>query len=316
MLATGQKFVAENDVAIGLYFDFGPMLYMQTAYTMTKFCVQHKVAKAIHQNLGTSSTEMSKDAVLVVSPVSGIATDVAAPAACPDSEISFESNLNDLVTGQDTFVFHLCPIRILKRMLSNTTITRDHEKSVFPVVVPPVTCQVFRRIQITLPYKWQLRTAHQSNKYFECGDFTTEVENDYIFEFATEVNEETTTEKDDVLEEYCMMIYVKIINGKTISVKCEGKQKAAIISDEVERRSLIPRDMTYLVHNGKVMNEQKTIEENNIEAGRKQRKKKEVGGKERRKDDETKRRHGVLEKRYNGSTQKIKRKNGKPLKKG
>ena len=74
-------------------------------------------------------------------------------------------------------------------MLSNTTITRDHEKSVFPVVVPPATCQFLTRIQITLPYKWQLRTAHQSNKYFECGDFTIEFKNDYIFEFATEVNE-------------------------------------------------------------------------------------------------------------------------------
>ena len=48
--------------------------------------------------------------------------------------------------------------------------------------------------------------------------------------------------------------------------KCEGKQKAAIISDVVERRSLIPRDMTYLAHQGKVMNEKKTKEENNIGA--------------------------------------------------
>ena len=79
---------------------------------------------------------------MTVSFVSGIETDVAAPAASPDSEISFESNLNDLVTVQDEFVFHVC----------NTTITRDHEKSVFPVVVPPVTCQVFPRIEITLPY--------------------------------------------------------------------------------------------------------------------------------------------------------------------
>ena len=62
------------------------------------------------------------------------------------------------------------------------------------------------------------------------------------------VNEETTNENDDLLEEIYMMIYVKMINGKTISIKCEGKQTAAIISDEVERRSLIPRDMTYLVH--------------------------------------------------------------------
>ena len=36
--------------------------------------------------------------------------------------------------------------------------------------------------------------------------------------------------------------------------------------------------------------------------------KKEVGGRGRRKDHETKRRHGVLEKRHNGSTQKIRRK--------
>ena len=105
-----------------------------------------------------------------------------------------------------------------------------------------------------------------TNGSFVCGDFTIEFENDYIFEFATEVNEETTNENDYVLEENYMTIYVKMINGKTISVKCEGKQTAAIISDEVERRSLIPRDMTYLAHKGKVMSEKKTIEENNIEA--------------------------------------------------
>ena len=186
-------------------------------------------------------------------------------------------------------------------MLSNTTITRDH-----------VTCQLFPRIQITLPYKWQLRTLISPIKNFECGDFTIEFENDYISEFATEVNEETTNENDDVLEENYMMIYVKMINGKTISVKCEGKQTAAIISDEVERRSLIPRDMTYLVHKGKVMIEKKTIEENNIEAEatlemslrllggvekneqmdthetEEDREKKKVGGRERRRDDETK----------------------------
>ena len=63
-----------------------------------------------------------------------------------------------------------------------------------------------------------------------------------------------------------MMVHVKMINGKTISIKCEGKQIAAIMSDEVERRSQIPRDMTYLAHQGKVVNEKKIIEENNIEA--------------------------------------------------
>ena len=36
------------------------------------------------------------------------------------------------------------------------------------------------------------------------------------------------------------------------------------ILDEVERRSAIPQGMTYLVHNGKVLNEKRTKEENNI----------------------------------------------------
>ena len=65
-----------------------------------------------------------------------------------------------------------------------------------------------------------------------------------------------------------MTVHVKTINGKTLSIKCVRKQKAATISDEVERRSSIPRGMTYLVlvHQGKVMNEKKTKEENSIGA--------------------------------------------------
>ena len=41
---------------------------------------------------------------------------------------------------------------------------------------------------------------------------------------------------------------------------------AAVISDEVERRSLIPRDMIRLVHKGNMISEKKTMRENNIEA--------------------------------------------------
>ena len=100
-----------------------------------------------------------------------------------------------------------------------------------------------------------------------CGDYTTEFENDHIFEFSNEENEENSKVIDDLPDdENYMTIYVKTINGKTISIKCEGKMTAAVISEEVERRSLIPRDMTYLVHKGKVMREKKTKEENDIEA--------------------------------------------------
>ena len=36
------------------------------------------------------------------------------------------------------------------------------------------------------------------------------------------------------------------------------------IFNEFDRRSAIPRSMTYLVHHGKVLNEKRTTEENNI----------------------------------------------------
>ena len=81
-----------------------------------------------------------------------------------------------------------------------------------------------------------------------CGDCTTEFENDHIFEFANEENEENSKVIDDLPDENNMTIHVKTINVKTISIQCEGKMTAAVISEEVEIRSLIPRDMTYLVH--------------------------------------------------------------------
>ena len=73
-------------------------------------------------------------------------------------------------------------------------------------------------------------------------------------------------ENDDLLKENFVTVYVKTIYGKTISIRCGRNMTAAVISDEVERRSSIPRDMTYLVHKGKMMSEKKTIKESNIEA--------------------------------------------------
>ena len=77
--------------------------------------------------------------------------------------------------------------------------------------------------------------------------------------FTNEISEKPTTELDNALEEDYMTIYVKTINGKLVSIKYDKKQKAA-----TKRRSLIPPVMTYLVHHGKVMNEKKIIQENNI----------------------------------------------------
>ena len=69
-----------------------------------------------------------------------------------------------------------------------------------------------------------------------------------------------------MLEENYMTVYVKMIYEKTISIKCDRNMTAAVISDEVEGRSSIPRDMIYLVHKRKKMSEKKTIKESNIEA--------------------------------------------------
>ena len=63
--------------------------------------------------------------------------------------------------------------------------------------------------------------------------------------------EENTEETDNMLEEIYATVYVKMINGKTISIRHHRNMTAAVISDEVERRSLIPRDMIRLVHKGK-----------------------------------------------------------------
>ena len=75
----------------------------------------------------------------------------------------------------------------------------------------------------------------------------------------TEVN-------DDVLEKNNSTIYVKTINKKTISICYYENMKAAVMLEEVERRTAIPRDMTRLTHKGKAINGKKSMKDNNIDA--------------------------------------------------
>ena len=82
----------------------------------------------------------------------------------------------------------------------------------------------------------------------KCDEYSYDRENDYT-SYGREHN---------------MTVYVKTISGKTIIVKSGKKQRAATIAETVERRAAIPRDMMYLVNQGKVLNENKTIEEKNI----------------------------------------------------
>ena len=60
--------------------------------------------------------------------------------------------------------------------------------------------------------------------------------------------ENNTEVNDDVLEENYSTVYVKTINRKTISISYYGNMKAAVMLEEVERRTTIPRDMTRLIH--------------------------------------------------------------------
>ena len=76
---------------------------------------------------------------------------------------------------------------------------------------------------------------------------------------------DNTEMSDDVLEENNSKIYVKTINKKTISICYYDSMKAAVILDEVEKRTAIPRYMTRLTHKGKDINEKKSMKDNNID---------------------------------------------------
>ena len=70
---------------------------------------------------------------------------------------------------------------------------------------------------------------------------------DDIFAFTTEMNGKITTELEleDEPEENSMTVYVKTISGKTISIKCDKKQKADTVSEKVEMETPIPRGITF-----------------------------------------------------------------------
>ena len=129
----------------------------------------------------------------------------------------------------------------------NTTSDRDLDKIVFQDVILPSGCPACPNNLITSPDKWQIRSVQRSLGKIVGIEYNTE-------------------ENDNMLEEIYATVYVKMINGKTISIRHHRNMTAAVISDEVESRSLIPRDMTRLVHQGTMISEKKTMKENNIKA--------------------------------------------------
>ena len=159
---------------------------------------------------------------------------------------AFSSDLKKGATELSDSVF-VPFLAFMPKTRSNTTSDRDLNRIVFHDVILSSTCPACPRILTTSPNKRQIRSVQQS--------------------FGRIVDiEDNNEENDNMLEEIYEIIYVKMINGKTISTRHHRNMTAAVILDEVERRSLIPRDMIRLVHKGKMISEKKTMKENNIEA--------------------------------------------------
>ena len=103
--------------------------------------------------------------------------------------------------------------------------------------------------------QWQALTAHQSER--EVVGYELQ---EYIFTLATEENRKIFDEGmiKDRVENLNISVYL------TISIKCDSRQNATRI---MERKTLIPRDQLYLLNEGKVLSDKKTVEEINIKAG-------------------------------------------------
>ena len=106
-------------------------------------------------------------------------------------------------------------------MLSNTKITRDHKKSVFPGCRSSCYLPSLSQDPDYPPMQVAVTNGSSVQQKLRMRRLHHEFENDYIFEFATEVNEENTNEYDDLPEETYMTISVKTSSRKTISIKCD-----------------------------------------------------------------------------------------------
>ena len=151
-----------------------------------------------------------------------------------DSEICFESNLN-----RATKCFGFCETRRHVSFETDSRVIVEYFcllNLVFgyeTVLVMNILDNNSRDLSLSLSVSqdisqdvWQNQAAHQSSKNYECDDNTFEFENDCIFVFANEVSEKTTTELGNAPEENYMTVYVKTINGKTISIKCDKKESS------------------------------------------------------------------------------------------
>ena len=154
-----------------------------------------------------------------------------------DLNSAFSSNLNRAETEL-----------VIPRTRSNTTIDRDLISVLFHDIILSCSCLTCPGIQTNLPKQM-------------ADTISTAV----IWKYWGNI-EDNDEERDNTPEEIHEVIYVKTINGKTISTRHHKNMTAAVILEEVERRTLVPRNMIRLVHKGKMISGKKSMKENNIEA--------------------------------------------------
>ena len=78
---------------------------------------------------------------------------------------------------------------------------------------------------------------------------------------------DTTEGMHEFTKQLGMTVYVKTIEGKTIRIRCNNRQKAVKIKDKVERRTATPKKHHCLVSQGKAMKDDKTIDDCSIKKG-------------------------------------------------
>ena len=155
---------------------------------------------------------------------------------------------NTLYCGFPSTLSESCFLDVTEpKTRSNTKKDRDLINVLSPGVILSCSSLTGPRIQSTSPNKWQLPSVQQS--FGKVGNI-----------------EDNDEERDNTPEEIYETIYVKTINGKTISTRYYKNMTAVVILEEVERRTLVPRDMIRLVHKGKTISGKKSMKENNIEA--------------------------------------------------
>ena len=138
----------------------------------------------------------------------------------PSTDVGNETEAWKLVSSCFVVVPLLAPAPEPKTR-SNTTNDRDLIIVLFHDIILSCSSLTGPRIQTTSPNKWQIRSVQQS--FGNIGNI-----------------EDNDEERDNTPEEIHEAIYVKTINGKTISTRYYKNMTAAVILEEVERRTLGP----------------------------------------------------------------------------